>query len=83
MGGYPSQRREQGGAVEQLKRDLGFSRVICFGDSDNDLSMFAMADESYAPLNAKPALRGAATAVIGHHDEDGISHFLRERFELK
>ena len=73
----------KGGAVEQLKRDLGFSRVICFGDSDNDLSMFAMADESYAPVNAKPALRGAATAVIGHHDEDGISHFLRERFELK
>ena len=72
----------KGGAVEQLKRDLGFSRVICFGDSDNDLSMFAMADESYAPLNAKAALRDAATAVIGHHDEDGISHFLRERFEL-
>lgn len=73
----------KGGAVEQLKRDLGFSRVICFGDSDNDLSMFAMADESYAPVNAKPALRDAATAVIGHHDEDGISHFLRERFELE
>jgi HAD superfamily hydrolase (TIGR01484 family) len=72
----------KGGAVAQLKLDLGVSRVICFGDSDNDLSMFAVADESYAPSNAREVVRAAATAVIGHHDEDGISHFLRERFEL-
>jgi hypothetical protein len=72
----------KGGAVAQLKVDLGVSRVICFGDSDNDLSMFALADESYAPSNARDAVKAAATAVIGHHDEDGISQFLRERFSL-
>ena len=72
----------KGGAILQLKRDLGASRVICFGDGDNDLSMFAMADESYAPVNAKPRVKAAATAVIGHHDENGIAEFLRERFEL-
>jgi Cof subfamily protein (haloacid dehalogenase superfamily) len=72
----------KGAAVEQLKRDLGVSRVICFGDSDNDLSMFGLADESYAPSNAKDVVKDAATAVIGHHDEDGISEFLRERFQL-
>ncbi len=72
----------KGGAIVQLKQDLGVSRVICFGDSDNDLSMFAVADECYAPSNARDAVRAAATAVIGHHDEDGISHFLRARFQL-
>ena len=72
----------KGGAVAQLKVDLGVSRVICFGDSDNDLSMFALADESYAPSNAKDEVKAAATAVIGHHDEDGISRFLRQRFAL-
>jgi 5-amino-6-(5-phospho-D-ribitylamino)uracil phosphatase len=72
----------KGSAVAQLKQDLGVSRVICFGDSDNDLSMFAVADESYAPGNAKAEVRAAATAVIGHHDQDGISQFLRERFDL-
>jgi Cof subfamily protein (haloacid dehalogenase superfamily) len=72
----------KGGAITQLKQDLGISRVICFGDSDNDLSMFAMADESYAPSNASVEIQRAATAVIGHHDEDGISQFLRERFAL-
>lgn len=72
----------KGGAILQLKRDLGASRVICFGDSDNDLSMFAMADECYAPVNAKPVVKAAATAIIGHHDENGIAEFLRERFKL-
>jgi hypothetical protein len=72
----------KGGAILQLKQDLGASRVICFGDSDNDLSMFAMADECYAPANAKPAIKAAATAVIGHHDANGVADFLRERFGL-
>ena len=72
----------KGGAVDQLKADLGVKRVLCFGDSDNDLCMFAVADESYAPSNAKPEVKAVATAVIGHHDEDGISQFLRERFDL-
>lgn len=72
----------KGNAIEQLKADLGITRVICFGDSENDLSMFAMADECYAPSNAKADVLAAATQVIGHHDEDGVSRFLRERFDL-
>jgi Cof subfamily protein (haloacid dehalogenase superfamily) len=72
----------KGGAIESLKELLGFERVICFGDSDNDLSMFEAADESYAPDNANDRIKSAATAVIGHHDEDGIARFLRERFAL-
>ncbi len=72
----------KGGAIEQLKSLLGIERVICFGDSDNDLSMFKAADESYAPSNANDRIKSAATAVIGHHDEEGIARFLRERFAL-
>ena len=72
----------KGGAIEVMKRLLGLERVICFGDSDNDLSMFAVADESYAPENANDSIKSAATAIIGHHDEEGIARFLRERFLL-
>jgi len=72
----------KGTAVASLKEDLGVERVICFGDSDNDLSMFALADEAYAPENAKVEVKAAADAVIGHHDEDGIARFLRQRFDL-
>lgn len=72
----------KGAAVTVLKRQLGASNVICFGDSDNDLSMFALADESYAPENAKAEIKKSASAVIGHNHEDGVAHFLRERFSL-
>ncbi len=73
----------KGGAIQQLKELLGLERVICFGDSDNDLSMFEAADEAYAPANANDRIKAAATAVIGHHDEEGIARFLRQRFALE
>ena len=72
----------KGGAIEEVKALLGFERVICFGDSDNDLSMFEAADECYAPANANDRIKSAATAVIGHHDDEGIARFLRDRFAL-
>ena len=72
----------KGAAVTNLKKRLGASNIICFGDSDNDLSMFAFADESYAPENAKVEIKKSASAVIGHNHGDGIAHFLRERFSL-
>ncbi len=72
----------KGGAIQTMKELLGLERVICFGDSENDLSMFQTADECYAPANARDSIKSAATAIIGHHDEEGIARFLRERFEL-
>ncbi len=72
----------KGAAVTRLREQLGATRVICFGDGDNDLSMFLIADECYAPDNAKPEIKAVATAVIGHHGEDGVAEFLRERFGL-
>jgi hydroxymethylpyrimidine pyrophosphatase-like HAD family hydrolase len=32
--------------------------------------------------NADQELKDIATGVIGHHDEDGVAHFLRDRFNL-
>jgi Cof subfamily protein (haloacid dehalogenase superfamily) len=72
----------KGTAVTNLKTQLGATNIICFGDSDNDLSMFALADECYAPENAKAEIKRSATAIIGHNHKDGIAHFLRERFSL-
>ena len=72
----------KGAAVATIKNRLGATNVICFGDSDNDLSMFEVADESYAPENAKVNIKQVANAVIGRNYEDGVAHFLRERFSL-
>ena len=72
----------KGAAITRIKREIGATRIICFGDSNNDLSMFKIADESYAPDNANAAIKAAATEVIGHHNEDGIAEFLKRRFNL-
>lgn len=72
----------KGSAVMNLKQQLGATNVICFGDSDNDLSMFELANECYAPDNAKTVIKNAASEVIGHHNEDGVARFLRQRFSL-
>ena len=72
----------KGSAVLDLKHQLGADSVICFGDGDNDTSMFKIADECYAPENAVAHIKAASTAVIGHHDDDGVAQFLRERFAL-
>lgn len=72
----------KGAAVKLLRAQLNASNVICFGDGANDLSMFDLADESYAPENAQEAVKRAASEVIGHNHKDGVAHFLRERFSL-
>jgi len=72
----------KGAAVQKLRDKLGAKNVICFGDSDNDLSMFEIADECYAPDNAKAFIKDKATKVIGHNHDDGVAKFLIERFDL-
>ena len=39
----------KGDGVTTLRQELGFDKVMVFGDGENDLSMFEVADESYAP----------------------------------
>ena len=75
-------KASKGAAVKKIKDTLGATNLICFGDSDNDLSMFRISDESYAPANAKSKLKEAANAVIGTNDKDGVAHFLEKRFAL-
>ena len=65
-------------AMLELKEMLGCDRVVCFGDGENDLSLFAAADEGYAVANAVESLKRAATAVIGGNDEDGVARWLLE-----
>jgi Cof subfamily protein (haloacid dehalogenase superfamily) len=72
----------KGSGITTLRDELDLNEVIVFGDGENDLSMFAVAQEAYATANANPALKETATDVIGHHDEDGVARFLRKRFSL-
>jgi Cof subfamily protein (haloacid dehalogenase superfamily) len=65
-------------AVRFLKQKCGFEKLVCFGDSRNDLSLFAGCDECYAVANARPELKETATAVIASNIEDGVARFICE-----
>ena len=59
-----------------LKQMLGCDRVVSFGDSLNDLSMFQISDECYAVGNAKPEVKAVATAVLEDHEQDSVARWL-------
>lgn len=63
-------------AVNLLRQNLGFERVICFGDTSNDSDMFDVCDEKYAVMNADSWLKEKATGVIGYCEEDGVAKWL-------
>ncbi len=71
-------RVSKAAALTRLARTLGINQLVVFGDNLNDLSMFEVADASYAVANAKPAVRDAATAVIRSNSEDGVARWLAD-----
>lgn len=69
-------------AVLQLKEITGADEIVCFGDSDNDLPMFSVADRSYAVGNAAEEVKAAADGVIQSNDNFGVPLFIEnEIFE--
>ena len=53
--------------------------VAVFGDGLNDLSMFELFPNSYAPANAEPEIRKRAKEVIPSNNDDGVG---KKIFEL-
>lgn len=68
-------------AILQLKDYLKCEKVVVFGDGLNDLSMFEIADESYAVENACKELKEKATGVVGRHDQDAVARWLEENYK--
>ena len=67
-------------SILKLKEQLGYEKLVVFGDSLNDISMFKIADEAYAVSNAMDELKKYATGVIGSNEEDAVVEFLKDRF---
>lgn len=70
----------KGSAVQKLKRDLNCDRLVVFGDSVNDISMFEVADVSYAMANAIDELKHVATDIIGDNDSDSVARWLIKNY---
>jgi len=64
--------------IQWLGEHCGFdiSETVCFGDSDNDLSMLEAAGYGVAMGNASPAIKAVADYVTDGNNQDGIAKAL-------
>ena len=65
----------------ELLRQMGYEKIVAFGDNYNDLGMFEAADVSVAVGNACDEVKNAADIVIEKNTEDGVAKFLLQCVE--
>ena len=60
--------------ITEISEKMGISKeeVAVFGDGLNDLSMFELFPNCYAPMNAEPEIKKLAKEVIPSNVEDGV-----------
>ena len=66
----------------QMLHALENHELTVFGDHNNDISMFQLADVAVATANATPELQQYATEIIGHHSEDSVVKYLEARWSM-
>ncbi|RFU68051.1 HAD family phosphatase [Peribacillus saganii] len=71
--------------IDRVAKHFGIpqSRIIAFGDEDNDLEMLDYAGTGVAMGNAISQLKSVANATTLSNEEDGIAVFLEEKFNIK
>lgn len=69
-------------AVQFIRKEYDYDRIIGFGDNLNDLSLFQACDAAYAVSNAKPPVKELATGVIGSNIEDSVPKFIQSLEKL-
>lgn len=80
--GLEMQRMDSGKglAIQTLKECYqgAVHTVVCAGDAENDLTMMAVADISYAVANAIDLVKEAADRVTVSNDEHALAHIIQE-----
>jgi Cof subfamily protein (haloacid dehalogenase superfamily) len=66
-------------AMLKLK-GLDDAEIVAFGDSDNDVPLFRIADRAVAVANASEELKKMASTVIGPCDSDSVIDFLEREW---
>lgn len=72
---------QKGYGLQKAIEKMGISKeeVVVFGDGLNDLSMFELFPNSYAPVNAEPEIKEKAKEIIPSNNDDGVG---KKIFEL-
>lgn len=65
-------------AVDYLRTEYGYERIIGFGDNLNDLPMFAACDVKIAVKNAKEEVAEAADHICGANVDDGVAKWIEK-----
>lgn len=75
---------DKGKAVRRLKELLGVRKneILAFGDSENDLALFAEAGKSFAVANAPKEVQEKASCVIPSNNDKGVIVTLKELFAI-
>lgn len=70
-------------ALRTLRATYGLERaeLVVFGDHNNDIEMFEIADRAIAVSNATEELKRHATHVIGSNEEDAVVRYLLEHWK--
>lgn len=71
-----TQGTSKAGAIRELARQVGATRVVVFGDNRNDIAMMQAADHSVAVDNAFPEVKAIAHEVIGPNTEDSVARWI-------
>jgi len=70
----------KGRALAQLALDnnLSLENIVSFGNAENDISMLSETGYSVAVSNATEHVKSVANEVCGHHNEDGVAHWIEK-----
>ncbi|MDE5875930.1 MAG: HAD hydrolase family protein [Muribaculaceae bacterium] len=64
------------GAIHDVARQCGATRIVAFGDNINDIPMLKAADVAVAVANAMPEVIEVADVVIGPNTADSVPRFI-------
>ena len=75
-----SSKASKKNAVQFLREEYNYDKVICFGDNLNDIPLFQGSDKGYAVENARQELKDIADGVIGANTDNGVAEFLKQNY---
>lgn len=66
-------------AVQYIREQYHFDKIIGFGDNFNDIPLYKACDEFFAVENAIDELKAIATGIIGDNNSDSVAKFIAKR----
>lgn len=70
----------KGSALQTLAHmySIDMDSIISFGNAENDISMLCTTGYAVAVQNAVDAVKAVCHEICGHHNDDGVAHWIEE-----